>query len=64
LSLVSLWFRNKMVILIEEVEWQESDKAVTINLQMKGVKADNLDIVQTDNYIKVGLDFYFIHLQM
>jgi hypothetical protein len=26
---------------------------VTIYLQMKGVKTDNLDFVQTDNYIKV-----------
>ncbi len=42
---------------MKEAEWLESEVGITISLQMRGASLATVDLVQTDTYIKVGLDF-------
>ena len=44
----------KMPIQVKDYLWQETDKTVLISVPLKGVHPSKVDIVSTDDYLKVS----------
>uniref|UniRef100_A0A668AMR8 Dynein axonemal assembly factor 4 n=1 Tax=Myripristis murdjan TaxID=586833 RepID=A0A668AMR8_9TELE len=42
-----------MPLLVEDYTWTQTDSMVYINVPLKGAKAGNVDILATDEYLKV-----------
>lgn len=42
-----------MPLLVTDYSWTQTDSTVYINVPLKGVKAGTVDIMSTDEYIKV-----------
>ncbi len=42
-----------MPIVVKDFTWQETDKHIFITVPLKGVKSEKLDILTTEEYIKV-----------
>ena len=46
-----------MPIILNENEWTETGDSVRISLRLPGVRTENLNIIQTDSYLKVQKSF-------
>ena len=43
-----------MPILVKDYTWEETEKHIFINVPLKGVMANKVDILTTEEYIKVS----------
>ena len=47
-----------MPILVKDFSWEETDKHLFVKIPLKGVKSGKLDVLTTENYIKVRNLYY------
>ena len=45
--------RNKMPLLIRDYTWDETEKMVFITVPLKGVRAHKVDLLSSEEFIKV-----------
>jgi len=53
-----------MPILVKDVEWSETSDNVTLNVPLKGASNKNVDIFDTNHYIKVSYPPYFYEVAL
>ena len=46
--------RNKMPLIVKDYVWEETEKTVFITVPLKGVKANKVDILSSEEYLKVS----------
>lgn len=44
-----------MPLIIKDFLWEETEKSVFITVPLKGVKASKVDILSSEEYLKVSL---------
>jgi HSP20 family molecular chaperone IbpA len=47
-----------MPVIIRDVNWEETDANLVLHIPMKGAKANKLDVLSSDQYLKVYLNFF------
>ena len=43
-----------MPVIIRDINWEETDTSLVLHIPMKGAKASKLDVLSSDQYLKVG----------
>jgi len=52
-----------MPLAIRDYSWEETDKSVFITVPLKGAKANKVDILSSEEYIKVCICKYIFLLE-
>jgi hypothetical protein len=42
-----------MPVIIRDINWEETDANLILHIPMKGAKANKLDVLSSDQYLKV-----------
>ena len=42
-----------MPVIIRDINWEETDANLVLHIPMKGAKANKLDVLASDQYLKV-----------
>ncbi len=45
--------RPIMPVIIRDINWEETDANLVLHIPMKGAKANKLDVLSSDQYLKV-----------
>ncbi|CAF0721689.1 unnamed protein product [Adineta steineri] len=48
-----------MPVIIRDINWEETDTNLVLHIPMKGAKATKLDVLSSDQYLKVSFSPYF-----
>ncbi|CAF3912560.1 unnamed protein product [Adineta steineri] len=48
-----------MPVIIRDINWEETDTSLVLHIPMKGAKATKLDVLSSDQYLKVSFSPYF-----
>ena len=49
-----------MPVIIRDINWEETDANLILHIPMKGAKANKLDVLSSDQYLKVCVHHYFL----
>lgn len=55
---------SKMPLLVTDYSWTQTDSAVYISVPLKGCKAEKVDILSTDEYLKVNHHATDLHVTL
>ena len=47
------WRRRTMPVIIRDINWEETDANLVLHIPMKGAKANKIDVLASDQYLKV-----------
>jgi hypothetical protein len=45
--------KQAMPVIIRDINWEETDTNLVLHIPMKGAKANKLDVLSSDQYLKV-----------
>jgi len=45
--------KKAMPVIIRDINWEETDTNLVLHIPMKGAKANKLDVLSSDQYLKV-----------
>ncbi|CAF4153422.1 unnamed protein product, partial [Rotaria sordida] len=48
-----------MPVIIRDINWEETDANLVLHIPMKGAKANKLDVLSSDQYLKVSFPPFF-----
>ena len=50
-----------MPVIIRDINWEETDANLVLHIPMKGAKANKLDVLSSNQYLKVWTKDIWIH---
>lgn len=53
-----------MPLAVRDYTWEETEKMLFLTVPLKGVKANKVDILSSEDYIKVHMHYIKVHMRM